>query len=159
MMEHFPFGTGFGSFGSSIAANYYSPIYERLGYQNNYGMSSEYSGFLTDCFWPTIFAQFGFIGLVFLFLIICYFLLISIRKLKINRDAGFAMLMTIVYLLITSVAESSFFNPTAFLFFILFQFPAQQIIFYLLPVLFCIAKIRCIPALWQCHLPESFLAE
>lgn len=50
MMEHFPFGTGFGSFGSSIAANYYSPIYERLGYQNNYGMSSEYSGFLTDCF-------------------------------------------------------------------------------------------------------------
>ena len=120
MMEHFPFGTGFGSFGSSIAANYYSPIYERLGYQNNYGMSSEYSGFLTDCFLPTIFAQFGFIGLVFLFLIICYFLLISIRKLKINRDAGFAMLMTIVYLLITSVAESSFFNPTAFLFFILF---------------------------------------
>jgi hypothetical protein len=120
MMEHLPFGTGFGSFGSSIAANYYSPIYERLGYQNNYGMSSEYSGFLTDCFWPTVFAQSGFIGLVFFFLIICYFLLISIRKLKINRDAGFAMLMTIVYLLITSVAESSFFNPTAFLFFILF---------------------------------------
>lgn len=120
MFKYFPLGTGFGTFGSTMAAQYYSPIYENLGYQYNYGMSSDFTAFLTDSFWPIVFAQFGIIGTLIFILIVTYFVLISIRKFKFNKNAGYAMLMTLIYLLITSVAESSFFNPTAFLFFILF---------------------------------------
>lgn len=120
MISHLPFGTGFGTFGSSIAVNYYSPIYISLGYQSNWGMSQSYSAFLTDGFWPTIFAEFGIIGLVIFLIVILYFLKISIRKMQKNQLAGFAMLMTITYVLITSFAESSFFNPVSLLMFMLF---------------------------------------
>lgn len=120
MLNHFPFGTGFASFGSSIATNYYSPLYVKLRYPYNWGMSPSYSAFLSDLFWPTIFSQFGVLGLILFIFIIIYFVKLSIKKMKSNKNAGVAMLMTIVYLLITSVAESSFFNPTALLFFMLF---------------------------------------
>ena len=120
MLSHFPFGTGYATFGSSIAVNYYSPLYVALKYPYNWGMSPSYSAFLSDLFWPTIFSQFGILGLILFLFIIIYFLKLSMRKMRLNKNAGFAMLMTIVYLLITSIAESSFFNPTALLFFMLF---------------------------------------
>lgn len=120
MIKHFPLGTGFGTYGSSIAINYYSPLYEALGYQNNLGMSSDNSAFLTDCFWPTVFSEFGLFGTVCFLGIIVYLLNISIKKIRDNRHAGFAMLMTLAYLLIASLAESSFFNPTAFLLMMMF---------------------------------------
>ncbi len=118
--EHFPLGTGFGSFGSTIAAQYYSPLYEQLGYPNNYGMGPVGSMFLTDSFWPEIIAQFGFIGTVLFIGILILFVLYSIRTLKKDRIAGFSMLMILVNMLINSMAESSFFNPASFLLFILF---------------------------------------
>lgn len=120
MLGHFPLGTGFGTYGSSIAINYYSPLYEALGYQNNMGMSSDYSAFLTDCFWPTVFSEFGLFGTACFICIIVYLFNISTNKIKYNRNAGFAMLMTLAYLLVTSLAESSFFNPVAFLLMMLF---------------------------------------
>lgn len=120
LWKHFPFGTGFGSYGASVAINYYSPLYVMLGYPENRGMSPEDSSFLTDCFWPTVFAQFGFIGSCAFIVLIVMFLKLSIDKIKKNRNAGFAMLATLLYLLISSMAESSFFNPIAFLLMIMF---------------------------------------
>lgn len=120
LKENFPLGTGFATFGSSLAATYYSPIYTRLGYDSYWGMNPEDTSFLTDVFWPEIFAQFGFIGTIIFVVVILYFMRLSLIKMKINLLQGFAMLMTMIYLLIASVAESSFFNPTAFLFFIMF---------------------------------------
>lgn len=120
MLTHFPFGTGFGTYGSSIAVNYYSPLYILLGYQSNDGMSQSYSAFLTDSFWPTIIGEFGIIGLIIFLIVILYFLKTSIKKIKQNQVAGFAMLMILAYSLITSFAESSFFNPVSLLMFMLF---------------------------------------
>lgn len=108
MLSHFPFGTGYATFGSSIAVNYYSPLYVALKYPYNWGMSPSYSAFLSDLFWPTIFSQFGILGLILFLFIIIYFLKLSMRKMRLNKNAGFAMLRTIVYLLITSIAESVF---------------------------------------------------
>ena len=120
MTTHFPFGTGFGTFGSSIAADYYSPIYILLEYPSNWGMSQSYSAFLTDSFWPTIFAEFGIIGAMIFLMVILYFLKIALKQIKQNRLSGLAMLMTMIYCLITSLAESSFFNPSSLLMFMLF---------------------------------------
>ncbi|MBO5478794.1 MAG: hypothetical protein J6A04_03660 [Clostridia bacterium] len=126
MMKHFPIGTGFGTFGSSIAVNYYSPLYILLGYPSNWGMSQSYSAFLTDSFWPTIFAQFGIIGLITFLVIILYFLKITIKQIKQNQLSGVAMLMTLAYILITSFAESSFFNPVSLLMFMLFAIYEEE---------------------------------
>lgn len=120
MTTHFPFGTGFGTFGSSIAADYYSPLYILLDYPSNWGMSQSYSAFLSDSFWPTIFAEFGIIGTVVFIVVIFYFLQLSVRQIKQNQLSGIAMLMTLIYCLITSLAESSFFNPATLLMFMLF---------------------------------------
>lgn len=120
MRDHFPLGTGFGTYGSSIAVNYYSPLYEALGYQSNWGMSSDYSAFLRDCFWPTIFAEFGVFGTICYVYIVWRLLKLSVRKIRVNCNAGFAMLMTLIYLLITSIAEAAFFSPVALLMMMLF---------------------------------------
>lgn len=119
-IEHFPFGTGFGTFGSSVAAENYSPLYVELGYEDYYGMSSTDTQFLTDGFWPTIIAQYGFIGAIVFVLVILLFLFWSINKMKKEVNAGFAMLMILVYCLVASLAETSFFNPTSLLMFMLF---------------------------------------
>ncbi|MGN0318106.1 MAG: O-antigen ligase family protein [Lachnospira sp.] len=120
MLEHFPLGTGFATFGSIIATNYYSPLYEKLGYLEIYGLNKEFSGYLSDSFWPIIFAQFGLIGTIFFVWVVIYFFRKTVKMLKKDKLAGFAMLMTLVYMLISSTAESAFFNPVAFLFFMLF---------------------------------------
>lgn len=120
MLQHFPFGTGFASFGSTLAQTYYSPLYHQLGYTDMPGMGPENAMFLTDCFWPEIFAQFGLIGTA-LFIVILVLLFKSILKTLNSRPkAGFAMLLIFINMLINSTAESSFFNPASFLLFILF---------------------------------------
>lgn len=120
MLQHFPLGTGFATFGSTLAESNYSPLYLQLGYADNYGMGPEDAMFLTDGFWPEIFAQFGVVGTV-LFLVVLVLLFKSILKtLRCRSKAGFAMLMIFINMLINSTAESSFFNPASFLLFILF---------------------------------------
>ena len=115
-IKHFPLGTGFGTFASSIAAQYYSPLYVELGYQKLEGMGlNGKTSYLSDSFWPCIMAQFGFIGTVFFIIVVVGLLKSTFDKIKVDKKAGFAMLMIMVYLLIASVAETSFFNPAAFL--------------------------------------------
>lgn len=119
-VEHFPLGTGFGTFGSTIAAQNYSPLYVQLGYPGLDGMSPENTAYLTDSFWPEIFAQFGLIGTLLFVGVLILFVIYSIKALKKNLLAGFSMLMILINMLINSTAESSFFNPASFLLFIIF---------------------------------------
>lgn len=119
-INHFPLGTGFGTFGSSMAAENYSILYTKLGYEQYWGMSSNDYRFLTDDFWPIIIAQFGFFGLlVFIAILYCFFYQ-SFLIIKQNKRAGFTMLMVLIGMLINSFAETAFFNPTAMSFFIIF---------------------------------------
>ena len=103
-----------------MAADHYSPLYTRLGYENYFGMGPTDSQFLTDCFWPAVVAQYGFIGTIIFVLVIGLFLYWSITKMKTSINSGFAMLMILLYCFITSLAESSFFNPASMLMFMLF---------------------------------------
>jgi len=119
-IRHFPLGAGYGTFGSAMAADHYSILYRQLGYENYWGMSSNGNLFLTDNFWPIIIAQFGFLGLIMFILIVYYFIEKSIKMFAMNRNAGFAMLLIMINMIINSLAETAFFNPTALLLFILF---------------------------------------
>ena len=71
--EYFPFGTGFGTYGSSAAAKYYSSLYSVLGFSNRYGMTADSPMFLNDNYLPMIFAQFGLIvAIVFIWVLYKY---------------------------------------------------------------------------------------
>lgn len=58
----FPFGSGFATFGSDQAARDYSPLYYEYGFDGLFGMNPDDPSFLSDTFWPTPVAQFGWIG-------------------------------------------------------------------------------------------------
>ena len=67
LTDYFPFGSGFGSFGSEAAARYYSPLYYKYEIDSVYGLSPlDYgtsSNFLVDAFYPVL-SEFGIIGII-----------------------------------------------------------------------------------------------
>ena len=116
----FPLGTGFGTFGSAVAADNYSPLYYDLGYDNIWGMQPTRSDYLCDTFWPIVIAQTGWIGAVCFGTAVACFLLIAFRAVGRNRFIAWALLSVIIYELISSIAETSFFNPASCVLFFAF---------------------------------------
>lgn len=117
--DHFPFGTGFGTFASAFSADPYSKVYYLYHIQNVWGISRQYNAFISDTFWPMILGQTGWLGLV------CYaaalLLLFSViyHMRKHNAYSFASALAAFFYLLISSTSESAFVNtmavPLAFL--------------------------------------------
>lgn len=142
MKDHFPIGTGFGTYGSAEAAKHYSPVYVRYGLNSNFELrnvtdsektmqmirdsawlTEQYQKdpeaalnrpvFLMDSFWPTIFAQGGILGtVVFLTILV----ILAKRCLEVERYDHYgyvAVLFILAYLIIASFAEPAFFNSVA----------------------------------------------
>ncbi|MBJ7473209.1 MAG: O-antigen ligase family protein [Solirubrobacteraceae bacterium] len=63
-LVNFPFGAGFGRFGTATAFDYYSPIYYEYGLNRNYGLAPVTGRFGTDTFWPAILGETGWIGVL-----------------------------------------------------------------------------------------------
>ena len=81
--EYFPLGSGFSTFGSDSAAEEYSPLYIKYGFNNIWGLSREYGMFLNDTYWPMIIGQFGWFSFV-LMVIIFYEFFKIIQNLNMN---------------------------------------------------------------------------
>ena len=113
--DYFPFGTGFATFGSNVTSEpeYYSTLYGLYGLSNVQGLSlAGGTGFLSDTFWPTVLAQFGWLGLVgYVALLIVLFRSIYARA--VDKGRGLICILSIVYLLILSTSGSAFFHPNA----------------------------------------------
>lgn len=64
--DYFPLGTGFATYGSAVTAQIdnYSPLYYAYGLSIVWGLAPGAASFLSDTFWPTVLAQFGYFGLV-----------------------------------------------------------------------------------------------
>lgn len=110
--DHFPLGTGFATFGSSVTADaaYYSQLYFDYGLATVWGLEPGHTNFLSDTFWPTVVGQFGVLGTItFLVLVGALF------KLAYDSAGGrrIALVCCFAYLLISSTAESAFFHPMA----------------------------------------------
>lgn len=111
---YFPFGSGYASFGSNITATpeYYSSLYYSYGLSEVFGLQPGNVAFLSDTFWPTVIAQFGWAGLS---AFICLIALAS-RDMFTNAGGSGQKFSTIVfwgYLLVLSTSGSSFFNPAS----------------------------------------------
>lgn len=109
--ESMPFGYGFGTFGTSAASNYYSPLYVSLGYTSRYGLGYVHSNFAQDTFWPAILAQFGVLGFIIYVSILIGLVKKSLSLYKKNRNLFLSYTTPLAFLLVSSTSASSFFNP------------------------------------------------
>jgi hypothetical protein len=62
--DHFPFGTGLATFGSHASRIYYSQTYVEYGISHIWGLSPQFSAFITDTFWPMVFGEGGVVTFV-----------------------------------------------------------------------------------------------
>lgn len=70
-VNQFPFGTGWGTFGSSAARDvFYSPHYLETGIHRLHGGGPRQGEFLVDTYWPKLLAELGFIGLALMLVFI-----------------------------------------------------------------------------------------
>lgn len=139
MKDHFPIGTGFGTYGSAEAAKHYSPVYLKYGFndywelrdmsnlQNTMRLVYKYDwerylknpdiinepSFLSDQFWPIIFGQSGALGTVIFLVILGVLLKRCFDLQKFNLYAYVGVLFAMAYLVISSIAEPAFHNSVA----------------------------------------------
>lgn len=104
---HFPFGSGFASFGSDASTRILSPIY------NNYNLllpSGEISICATDAYFATILAQFGYIGMILFFCFWAYvvYIIYTLSLIKNNKKLFLIGISIVAYFLIESFSDSTF---------------------------------------------------
>ena len=109
-------GIGLGTFACNAAAVHYSPLYEKYGLNEYWGLTEENPMFLADCFYPVL-AQYGWVG-VFLF---CVFWYRRIRETKYIVDGRYykMALMCILALALESTADTSYLSGKGMGFFML----------------------------------------
>jgi hypothetical protein len=105
--DYFPFGCGFGSYGTFASAEYYSPIYAKYGMDGMHGLSKSFPDFIADTYYPAL-AQFGAAGIALFFAFWTY---LTIRTFKaynagMHKDALIA-LMVILFFLIECTSDST----------------------------------------------------
>lgn len=126
-IDHFPFGSGWGTYGSAFSTDPYSPVYGMYRMAGVWGISPEYSEFISDTFWPMELAQCGIVGFAAL-LALTAVLIRRILLLKTDKSIFASALLPALYLLISSSSESAFVNPISipFAFWMGFLFAADR---------------------------------
>ena len=110
LKDYFPIGTGFGTYASNVAAEFYSPVYFEYGLYAVYGLSQQNTSFGSDTFWPIILGQTGLIGTI-AYLTAQITLFLQILKVRTRSNAAYtAGMFLYAYLLISSTSESAFCN-------------------------------------------------
>ena len=106
--EYFPYGTGFGTFGSSTAATNYSSLYYILEFDKVPGMKPTNTMYLNDTFWPMIFTQLGLIGMIpyIVLLVIIFYDIYRNAKRSGNLYIGFAAYLYMANVLFSSIQSS-----------------------------------------------------
>ena len=102
--EYFPLGSGLGSFGGPAAAVFDSIEYVRLGFER---FEFYRNGvWMTDTFWPHIYAEAGFIGAFFLAMHFYSLIRINANKHDVFSKTGKAGMLI---LLINSLTSPNFY--------------------------------------------------
>ena len=112
MKDYFPIGTGFGTYGSDVAGQSYSPVYVEYGFTKVHELQKE-TGFFSDTFWPIIIGQTGFAGTVCYLAVLLELFLKTIRVRAAGCGAYGAVLFVFVFLFISSTSEPTFNNAVS----------------------------------------------
>lgn len=60
--DYFPTGVGFGKYATWYSAKNYSEYYYQFNMNKIYGLSPDFSSYITDVFWPAILGETGIFG-------------------------------------------------------------------------------------------------
>lgn len=112
MKDFFPIGTGFGTYGSDVAGQSYSPVYVEYGFTKVHELQKE-TGFFSDTFWPIIIGQTGFAGTMCYLAVLSVLFRKTIQVRSADRSAYGAVLFIFVFLLISSTSEPTFNNAVS----------------------------------------------
>ena len=108
LVQNFPVGYGFSLFGSTTAANSYSPVYIQLGWNGTWEMRKG-SPFLIDAFYPAVIGETGLMGVLAYFGICCIvFRFFKKNHIKNKRILSMSQLLIIAVFL--SGITSNFMN-------------------------------------------------
>jgi len=108
-IDYFPFGSGFGSFGTHASGVYYSEIYSRYDIDYVWGLNRTYTKFITDTYYPSL-AQFGVVGVV-LFLVFWTYIIRKAFRANFTEQTIHlfpVMLCIVCFFLIENVADATF---------------------------------------------------
>ncbi len=111
--RYFPLGAGFGTYGTSAAVNYYSPLYVELGFKKVYGLGYANTNYATDTFWPAIFGEFGYIGVLVFIGFVWNMIVPCYHMIKHNSSVVVLYTSILAYLLVCTTSGTGFFNPIA----------------------------------------------
>jgi hypothetical protein len=105
-LQHFPFGNGLATFGSSMSINNSEAAYFELGISRLWWFEGD--SYLTDTFWAMVIGESGLLGALLYFLLIFYLLIISFKLLRSNHK-GFLFIplfsfLSMVFTLLISIA-------------------------------------------------------
>lgn len=120
--QHFPFGAGLGTFGTTVAFDTDSPFYFKLGYMTGYYQGQP----IGDGFWSGVFAEAGILGTIFFIICIILMSVDSIRRFREDKYAAWCMVTIIFYAIIASTAETAFYNPATALMFIIYGLASDR---------------------------------
>ncbi len=103
--NHFPFGSGFASFGSYLSGTAGSTIYARYPIVEGFNQFGYPTALLGDTGYPYYIAQFGFIGVI-----LFVYLLFLIYKSLVEVNFNIASIVIFLYLIVALTSESSLLN-------------------------------------------------
>ena len=109
LIDYFPFGSGFASFGTFSSGVYYSSIYSKYGIDGVWGMSKDHYNFIADTYYPSL-AQFGIVGIILYITFWIYILMKAIKfhKRTYNMKCLSMVLMIIGFFIIEGTTDSTF---------------------------------------------------
>ena len=117
--KYMPLGSGFATFGSDMAAKFYSPLYREFGFNVLHGLTESDTSFLNDNYWPMISGQFGFIGLI-LAIAIVLMIFMRIQKIVMPRLNKAILFSSFFYIMLHSIGSSILTTSSGVILFISF---------------------------------------
>ena len=105
--DYFPFGAGFGRYGSWMSRVHYSPLYDKYDLSEIHGLSREKPNFINDTFWPMVLGETGFIGFALYMTALILFMRTLYKQIKNTKDKYIkAFQLGTLMVLIESLIES-----------------------------------------------------
>ncbi len=106
-VDYFPFGCGFGTFGTFVSGEYYSSIYGEYNIDKLYGLTKDYPAFIADAFYPEL-AQFGIVGFILYFWFWFWVVKKGVKLQKTNPKDFLLVISVFLFFLIEGVADATF---------------------------------------------------
>ncbi|WHZ57595.1 hypothetical protein [Metabacillus hrfriensis] len=114
--DYFPFGTGFGTYGTFQSIDPYSSVYYEFGLNHVWGLSPDNPMWLTDTFWPAILGETGLLGII---LYGCVFLIIFKKRKQIKKRLNsyyyYIFIFVFIHAFLESLAEQIYFSSPQFI--------------------------------------------